>query len=653
VQPAAVRLGIDYGAETTAAVLDHGDGRVLPLLLDASPVMPSGVFVPSDDGPVVAGLRALHLALERPDCYVDGPRQHLTDGHVQVAGRHLDAVDLVAATLWHVVDEAARAVGGPVVDAAITVPAGWGPHRRTLLREAASRAGLDRTDLVADPVAAAAWLASTNPLPDGACVLVCDAGATAVVVSVVQYEQSRWQVLATNAIPGSGGHDIDDAIATHAAAATAADQPDSWARLRHPETIDDQRDRRLLWDAARQAKQTLWYAPSAVVALPAPHTPAVLDQQQLAVIAAQVLKDVPAAVDDVLAAADVEPNGVAAAVLVGGGARLPGLVNLLADRVHRSPVLPDRPDHLLADGAVRATTNRPVTVAPRVLTDGVAPIVRLRPRTAVAPIAFFAGSVAVLSQALFDADIYGRGLATTVVTNTAGFAVAATLAVLTGLAAAHLVVTGASVVENADQTAPVPGAIARLLVKGYAGGATIGVTVAAIYGLLAGAAFGLVDNPYPRWCLFAAVPVAAIAVANALLATRLPAPALREWLDVTRQPVLPVVLAALGSLAMWAYLAASPSYLPFAGLLGRLGAATTGIAIALTVTRVPLLRWIVGTVLAVGAAAVLTLANSALIQGAYVVAVGWWWVVRLVRTGTVAIPHTLPAARRWLGRSGG
>src|SRR4051812_34419231 len=177
VQPAAVRLGIDYGAETTAAVLAHGDGRILPLPLDASPLMPSGVFVPPDGGPVVAGLRALHLALERPDCYVDDPRQRLTDRHIQVAGRDADVVDLVAATLRHVADEAARSVGGRVVDAVLTVPAGWGPRRRTLLREAATRAGFDRTDLVADPVAAAAWLASTNPLSDGACVLVCDAGA--------------------------------------------------------------------------------------------------------------------------------------------------------------------------------------------------------------------------------------------------------------------------------------------------------------------------------------------------------------------------------------------------------------------------------------------------------------------------------------------
>ncbi len=134
---------------------------------------------------------------------------------------------------------------------------------------------------------------------------------------------------------------------------------------------------------------------------------------------------------------------------------------------------------------------------------------------------------------------------------------------------------------------------------GYSGGTALGSsvnrnTVAAIYGLLAGAYFGLTDNPYLRWSLLAAVPVAVIAVATALLATRLPGDVLAGWMPQTRQPVIPVVLAAAGVLTMWASLSVSPSVLPLGSALGRLGAAATGIAIALTVTRAPLLRLIVG-----------------------------------------------------------
>src|SRR5205814_1694820 len=111
------------------------------------------------------------------------------------------------------------------------------------------------------------------------------------------------------------------------------------------------------------------------------------------------------------------------------------------------------------------------------------------------------------------------------------------------------------------------------------------------------------------------------------------------------------VLAAAGVLTMWASLSVSPSVLPLGSALGRLGAAATGIAIALTVTRAPLLRLIVGTVLAVGAAAVFTLANNAIIEIAYIAAVTWWWLIQLIRTARTAVPYALPVLRRWLGRA--
>jgi hypothetical protein len=653
MQPSGTRLGIDYGAATTAAVLALADGRVMPVLLDGAAVIPSGVFVGPDDAPIVAGLQALHLTLDRPDCYLADPRAHLTGDqveHVDIAGRHVDVLDVVAATLRHLVDEAARVAGGSIDHAAITVPAGWGPRRRNLLREAAARAGLTTTDLVADPVAAAAWLHATTPFADGACVLVCDAGASAVVVSVVQYDRDRWQVLATTAAAGSGGDALDEAIAVHAAATIAAEQPEAWERLRRPGTVEELRDHRLLWEAARQAKQTLWHAPSTVIAFPAPHPPVVLDGRQLAALAGSVLKEVPAALEEAVAAADVDRAGLAAAIVVGGGARLPGLSDAIAAQVGAPPTIPDRPEQVQAEGALHATGTRESRTGPPASRSGASPAARLRPRTVGAPVAFLAASLAVLVQALFGADIYRQGLRTEVVTNTAGFGVAALFAVLTGLAAAHMVATGATVVDAAGQDPPPGGWAGGLIAKAYAGGAALGVIVAAIYGLLAGAFFGLADNPYLRWSLTAALPPAVIAVAIALLASRLPADALRMRLDDMRQPVIPVLLAAIGVVTMWASLSVSPSLLPFGSLLGRLGAATTGIAIALTVTRLPLLRLVVGSVLAIGAALVFTLANYPLIEVAYITAVTWWWLVRFVRAGRAAIPYTLPVIRRWLGR---
>ena len=183
---------------------------------------------------------------------------------------------------------------------------------------------------------------------------------------------------------------------------------------------------------------------------------------------------------------------------------------------------------------------------------------------------------------------------------------------------------------------------------GQPGAAAIGVVIAAIYGLLGGAYFGLTDNPYLRWSLLATLPIAGIATATALLATRLPTGTLPDWLRQVRQPILPVVLAAFGVLAMWASLTVSPSTVPFLNLIGRAGAAAVGVATALTVTREPRLRALIGTILAVGAAIVFTLTNNTLIDVTYVVAVTWWWLVQLIGTTRRAAPYLLPAARSWL-----
>jgi hypothetical protein len=349
----------------------------------------------------------------------------------------------------------------------------------------------------------------------------------------------------------------------------------------------------------------------------------------------------------------VDSAGVTAAILVGGGARLPGLAEAIAAHIGRSPTVADQPDHVSAEGAIRATTDTHQQLVRPTPQDRTPPTVRLRLRNAGAPIVFLAASLAVLMQALLGADVYRQGLQTVVVTNTAGFAVAALFAVLTSIAAAHMVTTGGVVIDANDPTFAPPMWGTRLIAKSYAGAAAIGITVAAIYGLLAGTNFGLPDNPYLRWSLTAAVPVALIAVASALLATRLPADALSDWLQRSRQPVVPVVVAAAGVLAMWASLSMSPSVLPFGSALGRVGAAATGIAIALTVTRLPLLRVLVGTVLAVGAAAVFTLTNIVLIEVAYVVAGTWWWLVQLVRTSRAAVPYALPVIRGWLGSGRG
>jgi hypothetical protein len=79
----------------------------------------------------------------------------------------------------------------------LTHPAGWGPQRRSLLVDAAQRAGLPAVGLVAEPVAAAMYFTDGlgHHVPDGHSVVVYDFGGGTFDISVVRRLNGGWHVL--------------------------------------------------------------------------------------------------------------------------------------------------------------------------------------------------------------------------------------------------------------------------------------------------------------------------------------------------------------------------------------------------------------------------------------------------------------------------
>ena len=188
MQPRGVRLSIDYGTATTTAVATGVGGRTVPVLVEGDPSMPSGVAADPQTGQLVAGAAAQAAGVDRPDCYVAFPKRCIGRGQVDVGGRQVEVVDLVATALRLVRTETTRTIGAPVERVILAVPAGWGPRRRQVLAEAARRAGLPPPAMVAAPVAVATGLFADTPtaVPVGGCLLVCDAGAGSLDLAVVQ-----------------------------------------------------------------------------------------------------------------------------------------------------------------------------------------------------------------------------------------------------------------------------------------------------------------------------------------------------------------------------------------------------------------------------------------------------------------------------------
>src|SRR6266545_1846562 len=192
-----MRLGIDYGTVVTRAVLAWPDGRYTQLLVDGTAQLPSAVYVDTDAA-LWAGPAAQRRAETDPAGLVPHPKRHIADGTVAVRGQPVQVVDLIAATLRRVGEQATQVAGQPVSDVTLTVPAGWGPARRTVLRRAATRAGLAQPHLLEAPVAVAGHLQSAGiTIPVGAAILLCDFGAGRFEATVLARTSGGFEVVAT------------------------------------------------------------------------------------------------------------------------------------------------------------------------------------------------------------------------------------------------------------------------------------------------------------------------------------------------------------------------------------------------------------------------------------------------------------------------
>ncbi|MEU2614906.1 hypothetical protein ABZ570_25470, partial [Micromonospora sp. NPDC007271] len=190
-----VRLSIDLSSSAIAATVDRHGARI-PVMLDGRLVMPHGVAL-DPTGHFHFGVAAA---------------PHLSAGHqfvsdpLELLGRTAtdppaDALQLLAAQLWHIADQAARQVGEPLTALTVSIPPSWGPRRRGHLTDAATRAGLPAPAMVTAPAAIAAYTRThVATTPDGSCLLICQADRHPVTLTVLQVSPDGYRELATRSI---------------------------------------------------------------------------------------------------------------------------------------------------------------------------------------------------------------------------------------------------------------------------------------------------------------------------------------------------------------------------------------------------------------------------------------------------------------------
>jgi molecular chaperone DnaK (HSP70) len=268
-----------------------------------------------------------------------------------IGNMHYPAHELAATMIRWIVDRVWSVEGEPAEQVTFACPAGWGPHREGLLRDALRSTGLTEVMFVAAPLAATAGHTTGGEPAAAGVFAVYDLGDSGFTGSVVErHAGGAMEVLGSVEVP-VGGADLDDALVSHVQARA------DLTRRAGADGDPDLRVSTMSWlrGSCAAARERLSVAAEAVVPVPTSggQIDVVITRAELAELArpllqptvdslARLVRDVP------------RPTGPAAVLLAGEAAHTPGLDELIAAQVPAPVLSGPHPDSIVARGAALA-----------------------------------------------------------------------------------------------------------------------------------------------------------------------------------------------------------------------------------------------------------------------------------------------------------
>ena len=271
------------------------------------------------------------------------------DWRFAAQGQEYSAPAVSSQILASLAGDATRAMGQPVRDVVITVPAYFGDEERKATKLAGELAGLNVIDIINEPTAAAFSYGFAQEGSAAHTVLVYDLGGGTFDSTVITLADKNITVIATDGDHALGGADWDDRLAQYLSqkfgeAAPAAGDP-----------LDDTYGAQDLITSAEDVKQALTGRESvdALVVFGADRASVTVTRQAFEELTSALLERTIALTQKVLAAAQEKGvTGIDKVLLVGGMSKMPCVARRLAEAF---PDLPPAdltdPDLAVAKGA--------------------------------------------------------------------------------------------------------------------------------------------------------------------------------------------------------------------------------------------------------------------------------------------------------------
>ncbi|MFI8558530.1 Hsp70 family protein [Pseudomonas putida] len=355
-------IGIDLGTTNSLVAVWEGDSaRIIPNALGER-LTPSIVGL-DDQGQLVVGDIARERLHTHPHLTTSLFKRYMGSAReTQLGNRAYRAEELSAMLLRSLKADAERALGQPVHEAVISVPAYFSDAQRKATRIAGELAGLKVEKLVNEPTAAA--LAYGLEQRREVNFLVFDLGGGTFDVSILELFDGVMEIRASAGDNFLGGEDFDDLIVAHFIAKVgAADLPDTTQpaiaqRLRR----EAQRVRHALGQASSERFTLREQAREWAVEV---------TQGELAEIVRPLLERLRAPIERAMRDARIKVADLDEILLVGGTTRMPLVRKLVASLFGRIPSMQLNPDQVVAQGAAAqaALQARHASLEEVVLTD--------------------------------------------------------------------------------------------------------------------------------------------------------------------------------------------------------------------------------------------------------------------------------------------
>jgi molecular chaperone DnaK len=237
----------------------------------------------------------------------------------------------------------------PVTEAVITVPAHFNDAQRQATKDAATISALDVQRVINEPTAAG--LAYGLDTKKNGLAAVFDLGGGTFDITILEFSDGVFNVMATNGNSYLGGEDFDTRIVEWLAAS-----------FRAQSGIDIETDKLALQrikEASEKAKRELSFTSETEINLPfissdkssSVHLRKILSRPTFEAMTADLVEKTIPHIDQALADAKLTPDRIDHVILVGGQTRMPLVKERVTKYFGRAPEEKVNPDEIVAMGA--------------------------------------------------------------------------------------------------------------------------------------------------------------------------------------------------------------------------------------------------------------------------------------------------------------